>query len=121
MTAIGAARMLSKLDGWGVDRAVAAIEESIANGWQGVFDHGDRPTRGGTSTDRGAARVHGNMAEDRRTAQAAREFDEPAIPIPIYRPAGLAGATAHGNTGGAVGGGRIAVAASGEEARRVAG
>jgi hypothetical protein len=30
--------LLSKLAGWGEPRAVAAIEHSLSNGWQGIFE-----------------------------------------------------------------------------------
>jgi hypothetical protein len=121
LTEIGAKRLLAKFATWGPAASAAAIDESIANGWQGVFDHGDGPARGGTSSDRGSARVHGGVAEARRDAQSAREFDEPEIPMPIFRPTGLAGAATDDGTGRAAGGGGLAPAASGACGRGVAG
>lgn len=31
-------QQLGKLEAWGADRAVAAIRQSLANGWQGLFE-----------------------------------------------------------------------------------
>lgn len=36
--AVGMSRLVAKLAGWGPARAVAALEHSVANGWQGVFE-----------------------------------------------------------------------------------
>jgi len=38
ITPRAAAMLLKKLAGWGPARAVAALEHSVANGWQGVFE-----------------------------------------------------------------------------------
>lgn len=40
-------RQFARLIKWGPDRAVAAIDHSIANGWEGIFE----PDRQGASTD----------------------------------------------------------------------
>lgn len=45
LTPEAARRTLAKLESWGVERAVAALEHSISNGWQGVFEpQGSAPT-----------------------------------------------------------------------------
>ena len=41
-----AKRAVNKLAGWGASRAIAAMEHSIANGWQGIFEPDDN--RNGT-------------------------------------------------------------------------
>ena len=38
LTPTAAGSLLKKLAGWGADRAVAAIEHSVANGWTGIFE-----------------------------------------------------------------------------------
>ena len=38
LTPTAAGSLLKKLAGWGVDRAVAGIEHSIASSWQGIFE-----------------------------------------------------------------------------------
>lgn len=50
--AIGLSRLVAKLAAWGPERALAALEHTIANGWQGVFEpkEGDAPGK-----QRGAA------------------------------------------------------------------
>lgn len=40
----GIKALLAKLEGWGSDRAVAAIRHSIANGWQGIFEEQSHAT-----------------------------------------------------------------------------
>lgn len=46
-------RQLAKLSGWGVDRAVAAIEASIEHGWQGLFERNQRNGKPNTSVGPG--------------------------------------------------------------------
>ena len=38
LTPTAAGRLLAKMIAWGPERAVAAIEHSVANGWQGIFE-----------------------------------------------------------------------------------
>jgi hypothetical protein len=38
VTATTAEKQLKQLEGWGVQRAITAIDHSIANGWQGIFE-----------------------------------------------------------------------------------
>lgn len=38
LTAIGMKRLLGRLAKWGNERAVAALDYSMAQGWQGVFE-----------------------------------------------------------------------------------
>jgi len=50
MTPRAAAMLLKKLAGWGPARAVAALENSVANGWQGVFEPESRDDLKPTAT-----------------------------------------------------------------------
>ena len=38
LTQMAATKMLSKFGIWGIDRSIAAIDHSIANGWLGIFE-----------------------------------------------------------------------------------
>ena len=42
VTALAASRQLKQLSIWGESKAISAINLSIANGWQGLFEPGDR-------------------------------------------------------------------------------
>ena len=55
LTPLAAKRLLSQLAGWGPERAVEALQQSIRNGWTGVFEpkgehHGNR-TRATSADD----------------------------------------------------------------------
>ena len=52
ITPTAAVSLLKKLAGWGVDRAVAAIEHSIASGWQGIFEKNGERTHDNHNSDR---------------------------------------------------------------------
>ncbi len=64
----------------GHDRAIAAIEHSIANAYQGVFEDKDTSH----ANRNGTARTPDHAAA-RRTARAATEYDEPDLKPPVYR------------------------------------
>lgn len=38
LKAMGQAALIKKLAGWGAEKAIQALEHSMSNGWQGVFD-----------------------------------------------------------------------------------
>lgn len=38
LTRVAERRLMAKLEGWGSDRALAALEWSMENGWMGVFE-----------------------------------------------------------------------------------
>jgi hypothetical protein len=57
----------------GVDRTVAAIQHSIANGWRGMFEPKENPS---------GNRNQGSDADRRRQDQRAKEFPEPQRPLP---------------------------------------
>ena len=42
LTETQSTKLLKKFDGWGVNRSIAAINHSIANGWQGIFEPGQK-------------------------------------------------------------------------------
>ncbi len=46
-------RALLKMEPWGVERAVAALHHSTANGWTGIFEPSDQQTHGGTKHESG--------------------------------------------------------------------
>ena len=66
LTEIGAKRVLKEFEKWGPDNAVLAIERSITNGWQGVFDPTERQQINGKP----------NRASQQRADKAGREFPE---------------------------------------------
>lgn len=71
LTERGADMQLRKLAEWGSARAVAAIEHSIANGYQGIFEA--RPERGGGKTrDDKAADVLMGWAAKQEAREARR-------------------------------------------------
>lgn len=66
---------LTELERMGVERAVAAIHHSIANGYQGIFE-----PRGGTH---GQRKQPGAGANQRRSEKAGREYDEGGLKLPL--------------------------------------
>jgi hypothetical protein len=59
VTYTAAEKQLRQLSSWGLERAIAAIDHSIANGWQGIFEpkansngHHDQPRRLSREIDR---------------------------------------------------------------------
>jgi len=56
--------LLRKLAGWGARRAVAAIQHSIAQSWQGIFEPEDTPLRHGS-------KINGHAGEDRGMSELA--------------------------------------------------
>lgn len=77
MTVRAATLQLSRLLELGHDRAITAIEHSVANGYTGIFE-----PRGSGGFSGGTANGSGNGAAHRRAEQHAREFEEPALQIP---------------------------------------
>jgi hypothetical protein len=72
MTPTSAERLLGKLHKWGAARAIAAIDHSIAQGWQGVFE---------------PDAVASPRPQQQRRDKASREYGE-SIDLPILgRPA----------------------------------
>lgn len=49
LTPTATRQQLAKLADWGVDRAVAAIDHSIANGWKGIFEPKNGESNGQTN------------------------------------------------------------------------
>lgn len=46
LTPLATKKLINKLETWGHDRSVLAIEHSIANGWTGIFEPGNGVMRG---------------------------------------------------------------------------
>jgi DNA-binding MarR family transcriptional regulator len=44
LTPTGAGRLMAKLSAWGPNKAVAALNASVENGWQGVFEPKQQPS-----------------------------------------------------------------------------
>jgi len=57
----------------GPERAIAAIQHSVANGWRGLFEPQEKQS---------GAKNKGSVADDRRRDQRAKEFAEPERPLP---------------------------------------
>lgn len=98
VTATAAATQLRKLAGWGAERAVRAIEHSVGNGWQGVFEEKDHGSSGGHGRDRATAPRTRNPATGGADSPAANHPGEPARPVrrvgggaPVPRGAGAGG------------------------------
>lgn len=72
MTPTAARRQLAELAAWGVERAIAAINHTIARGWQGIRE----PDVPRTSHPNGVAHA------PHRAARAAREFPVQSIQLP---------------------------------------
>lgn len=70
MTEKAAKMQLRQMSEWGPDRAVAAIQHSVANGWTGVFEDKHNGKSG-----------NGNR-HDHRAAKRQREYDESALTLP---------------------------------------
>jgi hypothetical protein len=72
LAAATAQRQIRKLEGFGHDGAIASIEQSIGNGWQGLFDpDGDRGGRGGNCGTNRRGRVE---PEPGKYARSVRLF-----------------------------------------------
>ncbi len=55
-------RLLKKLAKWGFDKAVTALENSVENGWQGVFPPEEKRTSGRNGVHGSSAKLlHGNL------------------------------------------------------------
>ena len=69
LTPTAARQQLAKLASMGEARAIAAIEHSLANGWQGIYEPKEHH--------------HANHnPDDRRNARATREWSEPVTALP---------------------------------------
>lgn len=66
ITSRGAKMALAQCEAWGLAGAIQSIQASIAAGWQGLFEPKRSPNAPQT-------------AQERRAAQAAREFPEPTL------------------------------------------
>lgn len=85
ITALAAVKQLAKCDKWGSAIAVIAINEAIANDWQGLFEPKDK--------------ANGRKpVPDNRAARTAREFAEPDLlaNLPSYRPGDVPGSVGTG-------------------------
>ncbi len=80
MTERAAKMQLAKLKDIGHDRAISAIEHSIANGWQGIFEPSGRGGGSGTYKRQAA-----NPRDSKPTAEDRGEYPEPDRPPPILR------------------------------------
>ncbi|MDP7305473.1 MAG: helix-turn-helix domain-containing protein [Pirellulaceae bacterium] len=59
LTSVAIDRMLAKLAKWGPDRAVAAIDESVAQGWKGIFEpKGDGHSGNGATSEYKPLKIH---------------------------------------------------------------
>lgn len=59
LTSVAIDRMLAKLAKWGPDRAVAAIDESVAQGWKGIFEpKGDGQSGNGATSEYKPLKIH---------------------------------------------------------------
>jgi hypothetical protein len=67
-------KQLAKLESWGIERATAAISNSIANGWQGIFE--DKNCKPASVADRKQEAYEIELARQR--ARGGLPFDEAA-------------------------------------------
>jgi len=86
LTPTAAGRQLAKLAGWGVEQAIASIEQSIGHGWQGLFEpkgNGNPPAGRGLLdapdvTEEQADAMFAAIARDQQIERAADEAQRAA-------------------------------------------